>query len=139
MMRFFRVYGLSCVVTLTILYLCIARTLPVENVPKFEGIDKVVHFLMYVGLAGALCLDHYRQRISFSSFRMYAWAILFPVLYGGFIEIVQGAFFPPRSAEWADWFCDVAGTLVGFFLAKLIYPKVVRQEDGACTRLDKNK
>lgn len=55
MMRFFRVYGLSCVVTLTILYLCIARTLPVENVPKFEGIDKVVHFLMYVGLAGALC------------------------------------------------------------------------------------
>jgi len=70
---------------------------------------------------------------------MYAWAILFPVLYGGFIEIVQGAFFPPRSAEWADWFCDVAGTLVGFFLAKLIYPKVVRQEDGACTRLDKNK
>jgi VanZ family protein len=133
MLKFFHRYGLSSVVTMTIFYLCIARTLPTEKVPMFEGVDKVVHFLMYVVLAGVLSLDQYRQHVLFTSKKMYAWAVLFPVLYGGFIEIVQ-TYFPPRSAEWLDWFCDIAGVLVGFFFAKYLYPKFVRQEGESCLK-----
>ncbi|MCQ2217693.1 MAG: VanZ family protein [Paludibacteraceae bacterium] len=127
MLRFFRFYGLSCVVGITIFYLCIARTLPVDDVPKFEGIDKVVHFLMYLGFAAALCMDHYRLNVPFNSKRMIFMAIVFPVIYGGLIEILQENFFPPRSGEWADFLADSLGAVAGYFLAKALLPRFVKK------------
>lgn len=127
MLRFFRFYGLSCVVGITIFYLCIARTLPTTSIPTFEGMDKVVHFLMYVAFSGAICLDHYRMDVSFGSKKMLAWAVLFPILYGGLIEILQENFFPPRSGEWADWLADSLGVLAAYFLAKSLYPRFVKK------------
>lgn len=125
MLRFFRLYGLSCVVGITIFYLCIARTLPVDHVPSFEGMDKLVHGLMYVFFAGALCLDHYRLGVPFDSKRMVLMAIVFPIVYGGVIELLQENFFSPRTGEWADWLADSIGALVGYFVAKFLLPRYV--------------
>jgi VanZ family protein len=130
MLKFFRQYGLSCVVTLIILYLSIATTVPEHyHGPRFEGQDKLVHFILYLLLSLAVCLDFYRQWTDFSSRRMIIWAILFPVLYGGMIELLQGNFFPPRTAEWGDWLADTLGVFAGYFLAKSFYPKFIKREN----------
>jgi len=129
MLRFFRIYGLSCVVTLLILYLSITTKSPIDyDPPRFEGADKVVHFFLYAFLSLAICRDFYRQSVAFSSRKMIIWAIVLPIAYGGLIEIVQGAFFYPRSAEWGDWFTDILGVFAGYFLARRIYPQKVVQE-----------
>jgi len=129
MLKFFRIYGLSCVVTLLILYLSITTSVPMEDkVPRFEGMDKVVHFFLYALLSLAICRDFFRQSVSFSSRKMIIWAIILPIAYGGLIEILQEAFFYPRTAEWGDWIADILGVFAGYFLARRFYPNIVTQE-----------
>ena len=129
MLKFFRIYGLSCVVTLLIFYLSITASIPnYYHGPRFEGQDKVVHFFLYMFLAMALCRDFFRQSVAFSSRKMYIWAIILPILYGGLIEILQENFFYPRTAEWGDWFVDILGVLTGYFLSRKIFPKIVKPE-----------
>lgn len=88
----------------------------------FPQQDKVVHGLMYVGLALALTFDYLRvkrtTRVRFTLALLF-WGLLFPCLYGGLIEILQGAYFPPRTAEWLDWVADIIGSTIGFFIVVL--------------------
>lgn len=122
MLVFFRKYGLSVAVALTVFYLSITHSLPSDKAFHIEGIDKVVHFLMYFGLTIAITLDHYRLGVNFSSKKMWIWAIAFPILYGGFIELIQPYFL--RSAEWFDWMADTLGVITAFVLASQIYSKI---------------
>ena len=129
MLKFFRIYGLSCVVTLLIFYLSITTSVQeYYHGPRFEGQDKIVHFFLYMFLTMAICRDFFRQSVAFSSRKMYIWAIALPILYGGLIEILQENFFPPRTAEWGDWFADILGVLAGYFLSRKIYPKILKPE-----------
>lgn len=124
----YRRYGLSCVVALTILYLSVARTTPEMDIPKIEGLDKIVHFLMYAALSFALSRDFYVQKTSFSSVKMVMWAVVIPILYGGLIEVLQENFFPPRSGDWYDWLADSLGVIVSFLLCRIFVPKFFKQE-----------
>ena len=122
MLKFFRIYGLSCVVALLILYLSITTKVPdYYHGPRFEGQDKIVHFFLYASLSLAICRDLFRQSVAFSSRKMYILAIILPILYGGLIEILQENFFPPRTGEWSDWFANILGVLTGYFLSRKIY------------------
>lgn len=129
MMRFFRIYGLSCVTTLAILYVCIARSIPSVPMPKFPYEDKLIHFLMYLVLSCVFCYELFRQRFTFLDKKMWGWGMLFPILYGGLIEILQENFFPPRTGEWMDWLSDILGVLIGFFVCKYIFPKKLKPEN----------
>lgn len=124
----YRRYGLSCVVALTILYLSVARSTPEMDIPKIEGLDKIVHFLMYAALSFALSRDFYVQKTSFSSVKMVIWAVVLPILYGGLIEVLQENFFPPRSGDWYDWLADSLGVIVAFLLCRIFVPKLFKQE-----------
>ncbi|MFZ4583328.1 MAG: hypothetical protein ACOYM7_11825, partial [Paludibacter sp.] len=44
------------------------------------------------------------------------YCIVFPIVLGGLIEIVQETFFKPRSAEWIDWLCDILGICTAWVL-----------------------
>ena len=124
MLKFFRNYGLSSVVTLFIFYMSITPSTGEYDGPRFEGMDKAVHFVFYFLLVLAICRDFFRQSTPFASRKMVVWAIILPILYGGLIEILQENFFPPRTAEWGDWLADIAGVLAGYFFSWKIYPKI---------------
>ena len=128
MLKFFRIYGLSCVVTLLIFYLSITTSTDGYEGPRFEGMDKVVHFVLYFLLASAICRDFFRQSTPFASRKMVVWAIVLPILYGGIIEILQENFFPPRTAEWSDWLADITGVLAGYFFSRLVFPKIYKRK-----------
>lgn len=103
------------VISLIILYLCCL--IPTNDIPEVSidlgiPIDKIVHFLMYFGLSGATAINYiYQKSGRVNMGKLLLGAFLTPILYGGFIEILQHYFFPPRSGDWFDFFADLAGSL----------------------------
>ncbi len=49
--------------------------------------------------------------------------ILIAAIYGGGIELLQKYFIPYRSAEWLDFFADVAGSISALLLIVVIFGK----------------
>lgn len=50
---------------------------------------------------------HNQKKLKQTSFLFIC--VLFPILLGGMIEVLQNLFFRPRTAEWLDWVCDICG------------------------------
>ena len=130
MLKFFRIYGMSIVMSLFILYMSIVKELPDFYIPSFSFQDKVLHGGAYTVLTIILCYELFRQSFSFSSKQMIGWSIFYPILFGGLIEVVQQNFFPPRCGEWSDWLADIIGVLIGYFIAKYFVPKFFKPERG---------
>lgn len=83
-----------------------------------ENGDKWGHLCAYLALAVSLFLPLWFDKVK--GWHICLIILLSAALYGGIIEILQGAFFPPRSAEWGDWFADVLGAAIGYGLSLLI-------------------
>lgn len=71
------------------------------------GADKVVHLLLFGGLAGT-------ARARFGDARAVLAAV---VGYAAVSEVVQAALLPRRSGDPLDLVADVAGALLGWWLA----------------------
>lgn len=116
-----RYASVPIIISLVILYLCCL--IPSRDIPEVQfdfliPTDKIVHYLMYLGLSGATALNyiHGKQgRISFGKLLLFAF--IFPILYGGLIEILQQGFFPPRSGDWFDFLADALGSLTALPIA----------------------
>lgn len=111
---------LSCIwapllIALVIFMLCCL--LPSSDIPKVEfnffiGIDKVVHFVMFFALAAASSFSYiYVNKGSVIILRMLIYSILFPIIFGGLIELYQAYFTIDRSGDWFDLLADAVGAL----------------------------
>ena len=107
-----------------ILYLSFASPSTFKDVPTFANEDKFVHLLMYAGLTGILMFDfrQYARNRNTTKTAFLIICILFPVLLGGIVEIIQPIYFPPRTADWFDWFSDITGVFVGWMVMRSITP-----------------
>ncbi len=115
--NFFYSYWKTILVICGIFYLSFAPASTFKSVPRFPNADKITHFLMYFGLVIVLIYDFKKRNNSEYTYgKFIAVCILFPILLGGIIEILQEAFFKPRSAEWLDWLSDIAGVLIGWLV-----------------------
>ena len=121
---FLRTYWKSGIIVLIIFVLSVYPFTSDMSLPRFPFRDKVIHALMYVALAFVLYADYTKSNRTTPITRSICYIVfLFPFVYGGFIEIIQGAFFSPRTAEWLDWVADIAGSAVGFISAFYILKK----------------
>lgn len=108
-------------ISLIILYLCCL--IPVNDIPEvsfdfFIPTDKLVHFCMYLGLSGATAINYiHGKRGHINILKLIIAAFLLPILYGGFIEILQHNFFPPRSGDWFDFLANTLGSLTALPIA----------------------
>ncbi|HCO68115.1 MAG TPA: hypothetical protein DIT04_10235 [Dysgonomonas sp.] len=108
-------------ISLIIFYLCCLISF--DNIPEVEiewiiPLDKVVHFLMFFGLSGATAINYiHLKRGRVEMWKLLLGAFLLPILYGGFIEIIQHYFFPLRSGDWADFLADLLGSLTALPVA----------------------
>lgn len=114
--RFWKTIGVSG----GILYLSLMRESRL-HVPTFTGADKSAHFLMYVVL-GAVWIWELLQTYNIKNKRWF-WACLYPILYGGMIELLQEYYFPPRTGDWVDWIADIGGTVVGVCITGIIWKR----------------
>ncbi|MDU1889370.1 MAG: VanZ family protein [Dysgonomonas sp.] len=102
------------IVALIIFYLCCL--IPTDDIPSgfefFIPTDKVVHFLMYFGLALVASFNYiYDKNGKIIILKLIVFAILIPILYGGLIEILQAEYFEGRSGDWYDFLADILGAL----------------------------
>jgi VanZ family protein len=102
-----------------------------DNMPQapMTHFDKLVHTLLFFGLSGVVFFDNTRylrqstplQRIFFGSF-------LFPVFFGGMIEVLQG--YAHRSGDWMDFLFDAIGVVAGILICWLINTRLKSPTDG---------
>lgn len=121
--KLFRYLSVPIVISFVILYLCCL--IPTNDIPEVEfewslpfGIDKAVHFCMYLGLSGATALNYIhgrKGRVNMLWLIVGAFAI--PILYGGFIEIIQALYCEGRSGDWYDFLADSLGSIAAFPIA----------------------
>jgi VanZ family protein len=79
---------------------------PLFSIPYF---DKVVHFGMYFILAVLLI-----RPLKTIQNEVLLFTLLITVFVGGMIEILQFAITNTRSANWGDFFADIAGAGIGY-------------------------
>lgn len=118
MKQFIRSYWKSIVIVTVIAYFSLLRESRIPLLPPIANADKWAHICMYLVLAFALQWETGKAKIS--HIRQWEWSLLFPIAYGGIIELLQHYFFYPRTGDWLDWTADIIGTIIGIGLGILI-------------------
>ncbi len=110
------------IATVLILYLTLfPDPLPDETPPLFAGADKIVHAIMFWGMATAWMFDWHRRNHVLSG-RAMAIITAATIALGGGVEVAQQLMGLGRGAELADFVADCAGVTV----ASLSSPRLVR-------------
>lgn len=112
------IYKESAIVALLILYASLLRA-PHFHLPQVAFADKWSHLLAYAVLGSVLTLNMIRDKVGKRWLRTVG--LIAPIAYGGLIEILQGTFFQPRTADWLDWLADIIGTVIGTGLVMVIW------------------
>lgn len=109
-----------------ILYLSLAKPATINDLNVFRATDKLAHYLVYVVFGIIITYDYWQMLKSteIRNLRFFLWCIVLPIVFGGTIEIMQETWFKPRSAEWIDWLCDIAGILTGIGLMRFSQSRI---------------
>ncbi|MDR0872374.1 MAG: VanZ family protein [Prevotellaceae bacterium] len=125
MIRFVKKHFFSIAIAAVIFYLSTATGKALPQMPPMPYLDKVVHIIMYMVLAGTLVWEQRKpsnksdgilRLRSVTKPAMTAVTIALPILYGGLLELLQEYFFPPRTGDWWDFLADIAGVLWGVLI-----------------------
>lgn len=123
MVSFIKIYWKTILITCIVFSLSVLDFSKVDSAPKLKYGDKIIHILMYCVLTCFLCIDTMNeQKWKKNSYILICF--LYPIVFGGIIEIIQELYFPPRTAEWFDWVADIVGVVIGFTLFKVISPYI---------------
>ena len=88
-----------------------SRARPINiDLPTFEGLDKIVHFVLYAGLCALVSIGLRRSETKLTGLPLFWIPIAFAALYGLTDEIHQ-LFVPQRSFELLDLIADFAGAV----------------------------
>lgn len=89
------------------------------TIPNF---DKVVHFIFYFGAAflGFFFLKA-RLKQNTTNTRMLTISLVFAVIYGMAIEVLQYSFFPNRSGDVYDAIANSFGAITAILVLKLFF------------------
>lgn len=124
-----RLFGLRIPVILASGYwllLFSATHIPRSAVPAMHASDKLIHAGAFLWLSAFLCWAIPKRWIQLP---VEIWAGSIAIAYAGFDELTQ---IPVgRTADWNDWFADVAGTLLGlvcYRVARTLYVRWRRRQ-----------
>jgi VanZ like family. len=115
-----RRYGISILYCFLILIAC---TLNLSSMPSapVSNFDKFVHFFMFFLLGTCVYFEnsnYFKTPVSF--LRIINGTLLFPIVYGGLIELIQDHISPFRTGDWADFVWNSFGAVFGVLIALLI-------------------
>ncbi|MDB4534338.1 VanZ family protein [Vicingaceae bacterium] len=94
-----------------------------KQMPKIPvwQIDKFAHTFMYLILSVCMCIPFF---IGFSEknkrYTIGLKIVLFGILYGGLMEILQESIFINRSGNWYDFFANTLGAILGVIIFPII-------------------
>ena len=117
---FFKHYWQTILVFCLIFYVSLLHT-PSIKLAFFPYQDKLVHLLMYLTLSSVICRNLIKANTQLSTFFFTLIVFVLPVSYGGVIELLQGAYFAPHTADWFDFFANATGSALAFIITPLIF------------------
>jgi len=120
--KYFEHYWKSILVAVVILVLSFIKTPSLGELPAIKFGDKYVHLCMYLFFSMALFYDAHSRNPKRT---LFAVSVVFPVVLGGVVEVLQGTLFKPRSAEWLDWASDILGSLIGYAVMYCVFRKKI--------------
>lgn len=115
---FLKQYYKSIIIGILILWLSLSgsKSLVPGKMLNIPYLDKMGHFAMYTFFSGVLLLDSCRWRTS----RHFRYSILlFPLLLGALMEVLQMTLTTTRKAETLDMAANIAGVTAGILLAHI--------------------
>ena len=119
-------YWLSATIILIIFVLSLMsrEELPQQPVINF---DKIVHTIMYGGLSCVIFFDGTnRFRLTLSKNKIFYSVLIFPIVLGGVIELLQENFTETRSGDWFDFLFNAIGSILACAIALIINNKCLK-------------
>ena len=113
MIRYIRNYPLSLLVLAAVVYLSFFRP-PSTDLDRIQGLDKVVHVVMYLGVSGMLWLEFWRTHRHRPAPLWHAvvGACVLPIAFSGAIELMQAYLTVHRSGDWLDFAANAVGVVL---------------------------
>lgn len=112
-MHFIKQYTLSFICMVVIWILCLVP-IPETPLSQINMVDKWTHIVMFGGWCTVLWLEYGLHHQVINMKRTIPYAIIFPILMGGLIEIVQQTCTRGnRSGDFIDFIADAIGVLLG--------------------------
>lgn len=109
---------LSTIVIAVVLYLTLfPRPFGSVHIPLFAGADKVVHGVMFLGVAFSLAIDFSRGSRRVSIISLGVASVALASFLGGAIEMAQWQMGMGRSGDWFDFAADFIGAVIGVAIA----------------------
>lgn len=119
-------YWISLVFIAVILLLCFINPPELPVVIPMTNLDKLIHFLMFLGLSGVVFFDNsFRLKRKVNGWLIFGGSFLFPVAFSGGIEIAQEYLTPTRSGDWMDFLFDVVGVGCGCLVCWLLNKRLI--------------
>ena len=86
-----------------------------SGIPRFkwltiEGVDKLIHAILFLVEAALLTLVFAKPRTLKIGLLILAWC----VFLGGILELIQHYWVNGRSGDWVDLLADTLGAVIGF-------------------------
>ena len=124
--KFFIKFTYSIVLFLAISGISIVKT---DNVvPSFlfgiEHLDKVVHILMYFALTSTILSEGYFSK-SITLRKSYLLLLIYVILYGAILEVIQGTSGAGRSFDFMDITANSFGTISAYILFTLFKKDII--------------
>lgn len=104
--------------TLLIPLLCFINTNEIPQV-EINNIDKLVHFTFYFIFSGLWFIYFYTKSVPLNLTKISGYILLVSVLYGGSIELLQGAFTVSRVADINDAIANSLGALFAHSIIRI--------------------
>ena len=120
-MRIVRPWIATTLVVVAILYLTLwPDPVPDTGITLFEGVDKVVHAIMFGGLTLTLIFDStLSEKGARPSWCLTLWFALISTIFGAAIEFMQRAMGLGRAFSWWDIVADAVVALVAVCLGAI--------------------
>ena len=121
MLYYLKKYPMTWLVIAAILYLSFFKP-PQTDMEEIPGIDKLVHICMYGGLCLLIWIEYLRAHQAIHRYKMAVGGIVIPILFSGFIELMQSYCTEHRGGDWLD----LAANTTGVILAALVGNYILR-------------
>jgi VanZ family protein len=126
MIAILKKYWISTLMCAVILVLCLMNTEELPGAPM-SNFDKLVHLIMFLTISGVFFFDRTQHlKLKITQQQLLFSALLFPILFGGIIEILQEYCTLTRSGDWMDWVFDSVGAVVGWVICWGLNAKQLR-------------
>ena len=124
---FWRLNGIALFLTILAGVLCLTPGKDLASAP-FLSFDKFAHLLLF-SLISLSWLVGLRKQNHFGYLRdnFFMLVIVVGIFYGIALELIQGAAFTDRFADWKDALADALGVIVGALVFLLVYGKIAFQ------------